>query len=201
MSKNFDFTIKLLMIGDSSVGKTSILNKYVTNKFTDEFTTTIGIDFHIKRIAVNNKIVKLQLWDTAGQERFRSVTIGYFRGAQGALVVYDVTNRESFKNIKKWMEDIDKNCYNGIIIFLVGNKIDEKQNREVSTEEGKELGEKYNINYFECSAKTGENIEELYFNIATIISKKIIEEQNLNKPVPIVIQAEVKKKDRKWISC
>ena len=201
MSKNFDFTIKLLMIGDSSVGKTSILNKYVTNKFTDEFTTTIGIDFHIKRISVNDKIVKLQLWDTAGQERFRSVTIGYFRGAQGALVVYDVTNRESFKNIKKWMEDIDKNCYNGIIIFLVGNKIDEKQNREVSTDEGKELGEKYNINYFECSAKTGKNIEELYFNIATIISKKIIEEQNLSKVVPIVLQSEVKKKDRKWISC
>jgi Ras-related protein Rab-8A len=201
MSKNFDFTIKLLMIGDSSVGKTSILNKYVTNKFTDEFTTTIGIDFHIKRIAVNNKIVKLQLWDTAGQERFRSVTIGYFRGAQGALVVYDITNRESFKNIKKWMEDIDKNCYNGIIIFLVGNKIDEIQNRKVSTEEGEELGKKYNINYFECSAKTGKNIEELYFNIATIISKKIIEEQNLSKPVPIVIQSEVKKQDRKWISC
>ena len=201
MSKKYDFTIKLLMIGDSNVGKTSILNKYVTNKFTDEFTTTIGIDFHIKRISVNDKIVKLQLWDTAGQERFRSVTIGYFRGAQGALVVYDVTNRESFNNIKKWMEDIDKNCYNGIIIFLVGNKIDEIQNREVSIEEGKELGKKYKISYFECSAKTGKNIEELYFNIATIISKKIIEEQNLNKPVPIVLQSEVKKKNRKWISC
>jgi small GTP-binding protein len=200
MSKKYDFTIKLLMIGDSNVGKTSILNKYVTNKFTDEFTTTIGIDFHIKRITVNNKIVKLQLWDTAGQERFRAVTIGYFRGAQGAVVVYDVTNRESFNNIKKWIKDIDKNCYKDIVIFLVGNKIDEIDNREVSTEEGKELSEEYNINHYECSAKTGKNIEELYFNIATIISKKIIEEQNLNKPVPIVLQPEIKK-ERKWLSC
>lgn len=200
MSKKYDFTIKLLMIGDSNVGKTSILTQYVSNRFSDDFTTTIGIDFHIKRITVNNKIVKLQLWDTAGQERFRAVTIGYFRGAQGALVVYDVTNRESFNNIKKWMEDIYKNCYKDIIIFLVGNKIDEIQNREVSKEEGKELGEKYNINYFECSAKTGENIEELYFNVATIISKRIIEEQNLNKPVPIILQPEIKK-ERKWLSC
>lgn len=200
MSKKYDFTIKLLMIGDSNVGKTCILTKYVTNTFTDDFTTTIGIDFHIKRIAVNDKIVKLQLWDTAGQERFRSVTIGYFRGAQGAFIVYDVTNRESFNNIKKWIEDINKNCYKGIIIFLVGNKIDEIHNRQVSTEEGKELGKKYNINYFECSAKTGKNIEEIYFNIATIISKKIIEEQNLNKSVPILLLPEVKK-ERKWMSC
>ena len=201
MSKNYDFTIKLLMIGDSNVGKTCILTKYVTNTYTNDFTSTIGIDFHIKRITVNDKVVKLQLWDTAGQERFRSVTIGYFRGAQGAFIVYDVTNRESFDNIKKWMEDINKNCYKGIIIFLVGNKIDEIHNRKVSTEEGKELGKKYNINYFECSAKTGKNIEEIYFNIATIISKKIIEEQNLNKSVPILLLPEVKKKERKWMSC
>jgi Ras-related protein Rab-1A len=201
MSKKYDFTIKLLMIGDSNVGKTCILTKYVTNKYTDDFITTIGIDFHIKRIAVNDKIVKLQLWDTAGQERFRSVTIGYFRGAQGAFIVYDVTNRESFNNIKKWIEDINKNCFKDIVIFLVGNKIDEIHNRQVSTEEGKELGKKYNINYFECSAKNGKNIEEIYFNIATIISKIIIEEQNLNKPVPILLLPEIKRNNRKWISC
>ena len=96
MSKNYDYSIKLLMIGDSDVGKTSILTKYVNDQFSNTFITTIGIDFKIKYIKVNNKNIKLQLWDTAGQERFRSITISYFRGAQGAIVTYNVTDRSNF---------------------------------------------------------------------------------------------------------
>jgi small GTP-binding protein len=206
MSKNYDYSIKLLMIGDSNVGKTSILTKYVNNQFSNTFITTIGIDFKIKYIKVNNKNIKLQLWDTAGQERFRSITISYFRGAQGAIITYDATDRSTFDNVKKWMDDINKQCSKNIDVFLVANKIDLEKYRVVSKEEGEELAKKYKILYFECSAKTGENIENLYFNIATIISKKIIEKDpkiniiKLNNEAVAEVNAEIKKSQIKW-SC
>jgi len=204
MSKNYDYNIKLLMIGDSNVGKTSILLRYVNNQFSSAFISTIGIDFQIKYIKVNNKNIKLQLWDTAGQERFRSITVTYFRGAQGAIITYDATDRSTFDNVKKWMDDINKQCAKNIDVFLVANKIDLERYRVVSKEEGEELAKKYKISYFECSAKTGENIENLYFNIATIISKKIIEKDpkiniiKLNNEAVAEVKAEIKKSQIKW---
>jgi small GTP-binding protein len=197
MSKKADLTIRLLMIGDSSVGKTSILTKYVTDEFNPQFQTTIGVDFQIKHIKANNKTIKLQLWDTAGQEKFKAVITSYFRNTHGALVVYDVTNKESFINIKKWIEDINKYCSKDVNIFLIANKIDIERWRVITTEEGRALAKKYNILYFECSAKSGQNIENIYNNVATIISKTMVINEMVNKTNTIVLGAEIKK-ERKW---
>jgi small GTP-binding protein len=173
MSKICDITFKILMIGDSNVGKSSILLKYTHDNFNNEHLTTIGLDFHVKYLKLNDKNIKLQLWDTAGQERFRSIITSYFRDAQGILVVYDVTNKISFENVENWIKDINDNCKNNNNIFLVANKID--LNRIISEEEGNKLAQKYNLLYYECSAKTGENIQNIYYNISTILSKKYIE--------------------------
>jgi len=173
MSKICDITFKILMIGDSNVGKSSILLKYTHDDFNNEHLTTIGLDFHVKYLKLNDKNIKLQLWDTAGQERFRSIITSYFRDAQGILVVYDVTNKISFENVENWIKDINDNCKNNNNIFLVANKID--LNRIISEEEGNKLAQKYNLLYYECSAKTGENIQNIYYNISTILSKKYIE--------------------------
>ncbi len=196
MSKNYDYIIKLLMIGDSNVGKSSMLLKYINNQFSNTFITTIGIDFQIKYLKVNDKNVKLQLWDTAGQERFRTITTSYFRGAQGCIVTYDVTNKESFNNIKRWMEDIHLQCGKNIDVFIVANKIDLDLDRLISQEEGENLAKKYKVPYFECSAKSGKNIEETFFNIAMIISKKFIERDNK----VVKLDKEIKT-EKKWFYC
>ena len=121
-----DLIIKLLIVGNSSVGKSCILSRYCNDIFNEKFISTIGIDFNIKRIKVNNKNIKLQLWDTAGQERFKSITVGYFRGSQGALVVYDVSDRKSFENVVNWIKDLKEHGNKNMDIFLIANKIDSR---------------------------------------------------------------------------
>ena len=157
--------IKLLMIGESGVGKTCLLLRYANDSFSPTFITTIGIDFKIKPIDLDGKRVKLQIWDTAGQERFRTITTSYFRGAQGILLVYDVTDRDSFNAIRGWVDQIDKHADVNVNKILIGNKCDMSQ-RKVSEEEGAKLAEEYGIPFYETSAKENINVERAFITLA-----------------------------------
>lgn len=177
-SKNskYDFLIKLLLIGDSGVGKSCLLLRYTDNSFTSSFITTIGIDFKIKSIICGDSRVKLQLWDTAGQERFRTITAAYYRGAMGILLVYDISDENSFTNVRNWMRQIDQNASENINRILIGNKCDlDDSLRKVSTEKGQELAAEYGIKFFETSAKSNINVEECYMAIAKDIVDRLKE--------------------------
>lgn len=144
--EDFDLLFKIIIIGDSGVGKTNILSRYIKNSFSFDTRSTVGVEFGAKKIEVNGIKVKSQIWDTAGQERYRSITNTYYKGAKGALVVYDVSKRDSFENINKWVNELRMNGEKDVIIVLVGNKNDLIEERTVSTEEGelkaKELSKK-----------------------------------------------------------
>ena len=161
----YDHLFKLLIIGESGVGKTCLLLRFTDDSFTANHLTTIGIDFKIKIINLENKMIKLQIWDTAGQERFRTITKTYYKGAHGIILTYDVTDETSFKNIKNWIKQIEQNAQNNVCKVLVGNKCD-KPDRKVSEEEGKALAEEYKMSFFETSAKTNQNVNET-FNFLT----------------------------------
>lgn len=170
----YDMQIKLLMIGDSGVGKTCLLLRYANDSFSPTFITTIGIDFKIKNIEIDNKRVKLQIWDTAGQERFRTITTSYFRGAQGIVLVYDVTDRRSFESIRNWISQIQQHADVHVNKILVGNKCDMLDEKVVSTEEGKKLAEEFNMLFWETSAKNGVNVEQCFHSIAKSVKDRII---------------------------
>lgn len=170
--------IKILIIGDSSVGKSSMLLRFTNGSFSGNYLSTVGIDFKIKSIEINGKIYKLQIWDSAGQERFATITKNYFRGAMGIIVVYDVTRRESFDMVGKWLSDISLICDYTTSVVLVGNKIDIIDQINVTNQEGKTLADMNNIDFFECSSMTGKNINEIFYHI----SDKIIQAHGLNKP-------------------
>ena len=162
-SNLYDYHSKILLIGDSSVGKTSIIMRFVNNKFSPSFITTIGIDQESKIIDISGVKVKLQLWDTAGQERFRAITASYFRGAHMAIIIYDVCEESTFNNVKVWIESINNFVSaNKIAIILVGNKIDVESSRQVSYKRGVDLAKKYNVPFFECSAKRGINVNLIF---------------------------------------
>lgn len=170
----YDMQIKLLMIGDSGVGKTCLLLRYANDSFSPTFITTIGIDFKIKNIEIDNKRVKLQIWDTAGQERFRTITTSYFRGAQGIVLVYDVTDRRSFESIRNWISQIQQHADVHVNKILVGNKCDMLDEKVVSTEEGKKLAEEFNMQFWETSAKNDVNVEQSFHSIAKSVKDRII---------------------------
>merc|ERR1712196_103156 len=140
-------------MGDSGVGKTCLLLRYANQSFSPTFITTIGIDFKIKNIELDGKRIKLQIWDTAGQERFRTITTSYFRGAQGILLCYDVTDRKSFDNVNVWMEQIAEHADDNVCKILIGNKMDKEDDRQVTQAEGENMAKKYGIPFFETSAK------------------------------------------------
>jgi len=170
----FDMQIKLLMIGDSGVGKTCLLLRYANDSFSPTFITTIGIDFKIKNIVLDSKRIKLQIWDTAGQERFRTITTSYFRGAQGILLVYDVTDRTTFTSIRNWVAQIQMHADVNVNKILIGNKCDMQDQRVVSYEEGEQLAKEYNIHFFETSAKQDQNVEKAFITIATDVKDRLI---------------------------
>eukprot|EP00301_Raphidiophrys_heterophryoidea_P016413 c25984_g1_i1.p1 GENE.c25984_g1_i1~~c25984_g1_i1.p1 ORF type:complete len:207 (+),score=38.96 c25984_g1_i1:78-698(+) len=169
----FDTTIKLLLIGDSGVGKSCLLLRFSDNSFTPSFITTIGIDFKIRTIDLDGKRIKLQIWDTAGQERFRTITTAYYRGAMGILLLYDVTNEESFQNVRSWMKNIQENAADAVNKILVGNKCDLADKRKVDFAKGKALADEYGIPFFETSAKSNLNVEEAFIQITKDIMKRI----------------------------
>ena len=166
--KKYDFIFKIILIGNSSVGKSSIIQRYIQKIFNDEYTCTIGVDFFMKTIDINDKLIKLQLWDTAGTERFKSITTGYYRGANAAFVVFDLTSRVSFNSISEWIQNYynysNPNSEKNVV--LIGNKSDLKESREITEEEINKFVVSNNIKYFETSAKNGENIDECFYYIA-----------------------------------
>jgi small GTP-binding protein len=171
----YDYILKLIIVGDSTVGKSNILSRFTSNHFRASHDLTIGVDFAIKTVSRNNTRYKLQCWDTAGQESFRALTRSFYRGTHGCLVVYDITSRKSFESLSFWIEDLKKYCEATTAIVLVGNKSDLIQQREVSTEEGKAVADHHGIPFFEISAKTGANIHCSFDEIVDRVSKKIFE--------------------------
>lgn len=155
---NYDQKCQLLIIGDSTVGKTSILSRFTDGKFSANYLATVGLDFFTKDMRFGNKIIRIKIWDTAGTERFRSFATGFYRNAQGILLVYDVNNCDSFDNLKYWLQSIKTHCTEANIIIVIGNKIDLP--REIKKEEAEKYANDNNFKYFETSAKTGEGIEE-----------------------------------------
>jgi len=159
---------KLVFLGDQSVGKTSIITRFMYDNFDRHYQATIGIDFLSKTMYLEDRTVRLQLWDTAGQERFRSLIPSYIRDSSVAVVVYDVTNRASFINTTKWVEDVRAERGNDVVICLVGNKTDlGNDKRQITTEEGEEKAKKDGLLFMECSAKAGYNVKSLFRKLAT----------------------------------
>ncbi len=165
---------KILTIGESGVGKTCILRRFVENKFLKNHLATIGIDFKTKTLNINDQEIKLKIWDTAGQERFRNITNQYYKGADGIVLVFDVTDEASFEKIKDWMDQILSNTNKDeICLVLLGNKCDvETATRSIKPEQGRELANELNINYFETSALSGYNIKEAFETLTIDIMKK-----------------------------
>ncbi len=168
--------IKLLLIGDSGVGKSCLLLRFSDDSFTTSFITTIGIDFKIKTIEIEGKRIKLQIWDTAGQERFRTITTAYYRGAMGILLVYDITDENSFQNIRNWIRNIEQHAAEGVDKVLIGNKCDMKDQRVVDKDRGVALAREYSIKFFETSAKLNENVTEAFYDIAADIKKRLVKD-------------------------
>ena len=170
---NFDYLLKYIIIGDAAVGKSNLLLRYVHCQFKPEYQLTIGVEFGAKNIEISSKLFRIQIWDTAGQENFRSITRAYYKNSVCALVVYDISSRDSFNNVMSWIEDCKNQSPKTIFMVLVGNKCDLEDKRQVSYEEGKELADKNQLLFFESSAKDGINVDEIFLNSATEIAKKI----------------------------
>merc|ERR1711931_73835 len=173
--QNFDYMFKLLIIGNSSVGKTSFLFRYADDSFTSAFVSTVGIDFKVKTVIRNDKRVKLQIWDTAGQERYRTITTAYYRGAMGFILMYDVTNEESFNSVQDWCTQIKTYSWDNAQVVLVGNKCDMEEERVVSTERGKQLADQLGLEFFETSAKENINVKAVFERLVDIICDKMAE--------------------------
>jgi Ras-related protein Rab-8A len=169
----YDYLIKLMLIGDSGVGKSSLLLRFSDDSFDMNCTPTIGIDFKLRTIELDNKKIKLQLLDTAGQERFKTITTAHYRNAMGILLVYDITNEQSFKNIEEWLKNIEKHTSQPVNKILIGNKTDLGSQRKVSTEDGKKLAEKLNMAFYETSAKDKTMVDEAFFALTRDIKKRL----------------------------
>ncbi|XP_016055300.1 PREDICTED: ras-related protein Rab-3C [Miniopterus natalensis] len=173
--QNFDYMFKLLIIGNSSVGKTSFLFRYADDSFTSAFVSTVGIDFKVKTVLRNEKRIKLQIWDTAGQERYRTITTAYYRGAMGFVLMYDITNEESFSAVQDWSTQIKTYSWDNAQVILVGNKCDMEDERVVSSERGQRLGEQLGFEFFETSAKDNINVKQTFEHLVDIICDKMSE--------------------------
>jgi Ras-related protein Rab-10 len=173
MSKQaYDHLFKILLIGDSGVGKTCILCRFSDDSFNPSFISTIGIDFKMKTIELNGKKIKLQIWDTAGQERFYTITSTYYRGAMGIMLVYDITDGKSFDSIGKWLRNIDENANEDVVRMIMGNKCDMEDKRVIQTERGQEVAKHHGIPFIETSAKTNINVTRAFHDITLKILEK-----------------------------
>ena len=173
-----ELVYKILLLGDSEVGKSCFLMRYSDNIFVENYITTIGLDYKLKYVQLDSgETIKVQLWDTAGQDRYRTIAKNYYKGSHGILLLYDITKENSFENIREWVQNIREEVYEKAIIFLIGNKIDKKNERKITTEQGQKLAAEYNLPFFEASAKSGENVEEIFKNLYKKISEVYVDMQ------------------------
>jgi Ras-related protein Rab-1A len=190
---------KVLLLGDSNVGKTCFLLRYIEDTFTNNHISTIGVDYKLKMISSTNdsRIIKLQIWDTAGQERFRSITKNYYKSSNGIFLIYDVTNQSSFNNIKNWISQIKDYIEDDICITLVGNKIDLGYNRKISLQEGRKLAKENNFSFFEVSAKENINVHESFEDL----TKEMLEKTKLKESNIKLGSSNLLDKNKKKVCC
>ncbi|EPR78052.1 RAS-related GTP-binding protein Rab11 [Spraguea lophii 42_110] len=205
--EHYDYLFKVVLIGDSSVGKTNLLSQLTRNEFSKDTKTTIGVEFATKTFNFEENIVKAQIWDTAGQERYRAITTAYYRGTLGAMVVYDITKKRSFNNcFEQWLTQLKLYSPENITIMLVGNKSDLEEEREISQSIAEDKAVKNDLSFFETSALTGDNVNaafealvrKVYERNKVILGNKSKIPENLQKSEPVKI---VKKKKKKNICC
>ncbi|CAI2377533.1 unnamed protein product [Moneuplotes crassus] len=163
--QSYSYVFKYIIVGDSAVGKSCLLLQFTDKRFKSTHDLTIGVEFGSRTVEVGDKSVKLQIWDTAGQESFRSITRSYYRGSIGALLVYDITQRQSFENLQKWMEEMKENAHSRMTIILVGNKTDLESERQVSYEEGQAFAKDNGLVFFETSAKCAYNVDKAFLSV------------------------------------
>ncbi|XP_052766627.1 ras-related protein Rab-1A [Mya arenaria] len=173
MNPEYDYLFKLLLIGDSGVGKSCLLLRFADDTYTESYISTIGVDFKIRTIELDGKTIKLQIWDTAGQERFRTITSSYYRGAHGIIVVYDVTDQESFNNVKQWLHEIERYASENVNKLLVGNKCDLTTKKVVDYTTAKEFADSIGIPFLETSAKNATNVEQAFMTMAAEIKNRM----------------------------
>ncbi|GAB5587032.1 Ras-related protein Rab-4B [Umbelopsis nana] len=169
----YDFLLKFLIIGESGGGKSCLLHQFIENQFKDASTNTIGVEFGSRIVHIADKSIKLQIWDTAGQERFRSVTRSYYRGAAGALLVYDISNRDTFVGLSSWLTDVRTLASPELVVLLVGNKSDRGEDREVSYLEASRFAQEHELMFMEASAMTGDGVEDTFLKCARSILTKV----------------------------
>ncbi|KAJ7522262.1 hypothetical protein O6H91_18G003800 [Diphasiastrum complanatum] len=177
--EDYDYLFKVVLIGDSGVGKSNLLSRFTRNEFSLESKSTIGVEFATRSVNVDGKLIKAQIWDTAGQERYRAITSAYYRGAVGALLVYDITRHVTFENVERWLRELKAHTDSNIVVMLVGNKSDLRHLRAVSVEDGKSFSEQEELYFMETSALDSTNVQNAFKQILTqiyrVVSKKALD--------------------------
>ncbi len=191
-NKDYDYIFKLVLIGDTCVGKSCILVRFSDDIFDDNYVTTIGVDFRFKTMVVKNKVVKIQIWDTAGQERYKAITRAYYKGAKGAFIVYDITRKETFDDIDKWRNELVSSCNKEVTVMLIGNKCDLEDQREITKEQGEEKAKSFGFSFIETSALSGENLEKGFEMLIKEIYQKYKVEQRGSDAMDIDGGEEIK---------
>lgn len=200
--KAYDYLFKLLLIGDSGVGKTCLLFRFSDDAFNTTFISTIGIDFKIKTVEVDGKKIKLQIWDTAGQERFHTITTSYYRGAMGIMLVYDITQEKTFENIAKWLRNIDEHASEGVERMILGNKCDMEDKRMVNKEKGEGIAREHDIKFYETSAKDNICVEDAFMQLTQdILRKHQAGASQENATSGVVIEKNSQSKSRAGACC
>ena len=201
---NYEFIFKVLLLGNSNVGKSSLFQRFVDDIWNDTFVPTIGVDFKIKTFEIDEKKIKMQIWDTAGQERFKNIISSYYRGAHGILLIYDVTDKDSFRNLANWLIEIEKNANKNVLKVVIGNKTDLENRRVITYNQGKEFADTYGLKFLETSAKKNLNVNEAFETLgrelmAAAGDKKIVK-QKPNKKISVG-QAQNLNTEKKNCNC
>ena len=188
-NEDYEFIFKVLLLGNSNVGKSSLFLRFIDDIWNDTFVPTIGVDFKIKTFNIDNKKIKMQIWDTAGQERFKNIIASYYRGAHGILLIFDVTDKDSFKNLSNWLIEIEKNANKNVLKVLIGNKTDLEEKRVITYHQGKEFADNYGLKYIETSAKKNLNVNEAFATLGRELmlasEDKRIVKQKQNKKISV----------------
>ena len=202
-----DYKLKIVIVGDSGVGKTNLIRRFTYNEFNSNSKATVGVEFSSKAYKINDKIFKIEMWDTAGQERYKSMTAAYYKGAKGALIVYDTTNAKTFENVEKWLSEIKEKTSKDIKLIILGNKIDLKDNKDVSTEQALTKAKELGVPLMETSALDSTNVKEAFYDLLKEmyleVSKTLeyVENQNLKNNSNNGIQLDTANEQKKKKAC